>query len=153
MPSDQLSVVSRLVTRISCVLVLAVPSGAQTVIKPPQIPCSEEQVQPNFELRVRQSVSGELKDPTGTVFQRSVVILRKQDARGRFVDYRSVTTDKNGRFDLKSDDSGKYRFLPAPNRGWRQPREVVCESTRECEIRLTLELNPTDLPFAGCPIR
>jgi hypothetical protein len=151
--SDQWAVVARFVTRISCIFVLAVECGAQTVITPSQIPCSEEHVQPNFELKIRQHVSGELLDPTGAVFQDSVVILRKQDDKGRFADYRRVTTDETGHFDLKFVDPGKYRFLPARNRGWRQPKEVVCETSRECEIRLTLELNPTDEPFAGCPIR
>jgi hypothetical protein len=126
---------------------------AQTVIAPWEIPCREEQVQPNFELKVRNHVSGEIRDPTGATFQGSGVILRKQIEKGRFADYRTVSTDKNGHFDLKSVDPGKYRFLPGPNRGWRQPKEVVCGSSVDCEIKLTLEPSPTDQPFAGCPIR
>ena len=89
----------------------------------------------------------------GAAIQDSKVTLRKQDDKRKFVDYRTVMTDKNGRFDLKLVDSGKYRFLPAPNRAWRQPKEVVCDSSQDCEVNLTLEQNPTDLPFAGCPIR
>jgi hypothetical protein len=133
--------------------VLVVLSFAQEAKEARQIPCSEELVKANFELKTPSHVFGELKDPTGAAFQGSKVILKKQGDKGSFTDYRSVTTDKAGRFDLKLVDPGKYRFLPSPNRGWKQPADVGCESSPVCEIKLALELNPTDQPYAGCPIR
>jgi hypothetical protein len=135
------------------VLIAASGAFAQQVVGPEQIPCSEEIVRLNLELREKRKVSGELRDQTGTPFSNSKVLLSVDDAKGKFVLYRSVLTDKNGRFDLGLVDAGKYRFLPAPNRGWKQPREVTCTGEHACAINLDLQLNPSDQPFAGCPIR
>jgi hypothetical protein len=123
------------------------------MIAPWDVPCSEETVRPNLELKERQHVFGELKDPSGAPFIDSKVILRVADAKGKFVSNRSVSTDKEGQFDLGQVDAGKYRFLPGPNRGWKQPRMVECREGRDCEIKLVVQLNPSDQPFAGCPIQ
>jgi hypothetical protein len=152
---------------IVAIIVLLCVSQAQEEVKPStveikpqirepwQIPCKEETVQPNLEMKTKQLVSGHLKDPSGAVFENSKVLLRRQDGTGRFVDYRSVVTDKDGRFDLKEVEPGKYRFLPGPNRGWKQPKNVSCSngSKRDCELNLVIDVNPTDQPFAGCPIQ
>lgn len=138
---------------VALAVALVAPSVAQGVKEPWQIPCNEELVQCNIEVTVQHHLFGELRDPTGAAFQDSKVILRKQSSKGKFVSYRTANTDREGRFDLRLVDPGKYRFLPAPNRGWRQPKEVTCGSSPDCEISLTLEVNPTDQPFAGCPVR
>ena len=135
------------------ILILVSSMSSQVVIEPWQILCREELVKPNLEIIVRQRITGVLKDVTGVAFEKSVVILRKQNSDGNLVDYRTVVTNANGEFDLKIVDPGQYRFLPAPNRGWKQPSRVTCGGTPECQIKLVLELNPTDHPFAGCPIR
>jgi len=144
---------SEFMRTIALIAVLVTTSLAQVVVEPWQVSCNEERVRPNIDVTVQQHVFGELRDPTGAAFQDSRVILRKQGGKGKFADYRTVISDKKGRFDLGSVEPGKYRFLPAPNRGWKQPKEVTCGGSPHCEIRLTLELNPTDQPFAGCPIR
>jgi hypothetical protein len=104
-------------------------------------------------LNAKQHLRGRLKDPTGAPFKFSKVVLRKSDSNGTFAEFRTVNTDEDGRFDFQTVHRGKYRFLPAPNRGWKQPEKALCQGGRECELDLTLEINPTDQPFAGCPIQ
>ena len=135
------------------VFLMAFFAIAQKVISPWEIPCSEETVKANLELTSKTRVEGQLKDPAGAPLVDSRVLLRVADAKGKFVPYRTVTTNKEGRFELGVVDGGNYRFLPAPNRGFKQPKEVRCYEGRDCELTLVLQLNPTDQPFAGCPIR
>jgi hypothetical protein len=135
------------------ILVLLCASSAQEVIQPWQIPCREEIVQPNLVVNSRQHIFGRLKDSSGAPLENSKVLLRKLTEKDKFVDYRSGSTDKNGRFDLKLVERGRYRFLPAPNRGWRQPESVVCSRESDCELRLVVALNSSDQPFAGCPLQ
>jgi hypothetical protein len=115
-------------------------------------PCSKENPQPNLQLKTEKHLFGELRDPSGAAFERSRVILRKK-RKTTFVGYRDVTTDANGKFDLGLVGPGSYRFLPGPNRAWKQPKQVTCGDSAQCELQLVLESNPTDLPFAQCPIR
>jgi hypothetical protein len=138
---------------IVAILVLASFAGSQVVLEPSKIPCRDEVVKGNLKVTVRQRITGELKDPTGAAFEKSTVVLRKQNVNGKFIDHRSVVTAINGEFDLKIVEPGQYRFLPAPNRGWKQPTRVTCGETPNCQIKLVLEVNPTDQRFAGCPIR
>jgi hypothetical protein len=136
------------------ILVLLTTSSAQKVVQPWQIPCREEVVQPNLDVKSSQHVFGQLRDPTGAPFQDSRVLLRKQTEKERFVEYRNVLTDKDGHFDLRVVEPGRYRLLPGPNRGWKQPLSVTCGgSVSECELKLVVAINPTDQPFAGCPIQ
>jgi len=138
---------------IVAIVVLLCASSAQVVTQPWNIPCKEEIAQPNLEVKIREHVFGQLKDPTGAAFENSKVVLRKKNGQGKFVGYRSVLTDKDGHFDLKVVESGEYRFLPGPNRGWKQPKRIACTGESECKLNLVLDLNPTDQPFAGCPIQ
>ena len=152
MASDQWAGVSRVVS-IAIVVSCAPLASAQKVSMPWEIPCDKERVQPNLVLKSNKHVYGELKDPTGAVFEKSKLVVRRQAKKGQFIDYRITLTDASGRFDLKSVEPGLYRFLPGPNRGWKQPKEVSCSESSECEIKLVLDLNPTDQPFAQCPIK
>jgi hypothetical protein len=137
---------------VAAMFVLIAAAASQTVVEPRQIPCKNETVKANFELRAQRHVLGELKDQTAGPFQDSRVILRKRD-KGKFVEHRTVNTDKQGRFDLKVVDAGEYRFLPAPNRGFKQPKEVTCGYGPDCEIRVVLEVSPSDQEFGGCPVQ
>ncbi len=136
-------------TVAAVMLVLSSVAFAQKVIRPDQVPCSEEIVRSNLELKEKLHVSGELRDQTGAPFSNSKILLNVEDAKGKFVLYRSAVTDKDGRFDLGLVDVGKYRLLPAPNRGWRQPREVVCTGEHACDINLVLEANPSGPGIRG----
>jgi hypothetical protein len=135
------------------ILVLFSAAFAQKVVRPDQISCSEEIVRSNLELKERTLVSGVLRDPTGAPFADSPVVLKVADNKGKFVSYRAVATDKDGRFDLGVVDAGKYRFLPAPNRGFKQPTKLGCAEGHGCEMSLVLQVSPTDQPFVGCPIQ
>ncbi len=142
--------------RVSVAAVMLILSSAvfaQTVIRTDQIPCSEEIVRSNLEVKEKLHFSGELKDATGFPFADSKVFLNVNDSKGRFIFYRSAVTTKDGRFDLGLVDAGKYRFLPAPNRGFKQPKQVKCDEGPDCELSVVLQVNPTDQPFAGCPIQ
>jgi len=125
----------------------------QKVIAPWEIPCSEETIKPNFELTSKTRVAGQLNDATGAPFADSKVTLRMMDAKGKYVSYRAIITNKGGKFDFGEVDAGKYRFLPAPNRGFKQPEAVKCAEGRDCDLSLVLQANPTDQPFAGCPLQ
>ena len=135
------------------VVLLASSALAQKVIQPWEVPCTEELVKPNLELKEPRRLSGELKNPTGTPFQESRVVLRKLNAKGKLSNTERVTTDKEGNFDLGTLDAGKYRFLPAPSRGFKQPQGIQCREDLDCEIKLVLQLNPSDQEFGGCPIQ
>jgi len=102
------------------------PLGKPTVVMPWEIPCNEEIVKSNFEARTQQHVTGQLSDQARAPIQDWRVILRKEDEKGKFIDYREVLTDKTGRFDLGLVEEGKYRFLPGPNRAFVTPKEVTC---------------------------
>jgi hypothetical protein len=146
-------VVGKNMRTIIAILVLLSALSAQTVIQTWEMPCNEEVVEPNFETKIRQHTFGRLIDPVGAPLQESKVVLRKKTEKGKFVDYRNVLTDKDGHFDLSVVEPGEYRFLPAPNRGWKQPKSVSCRGESECKVNLVVELNPTDQPYAGCPIQ
>ncbi len=98
------------------------------------------------------NVTGQLKEPTGAPFSKSKVELRKR-TKGEYKVYRSVMTDQVEHFDLGMVPVGKYRFLPGPNRGWKQPQNLICSESRSCSLHLVLQLNSTDQPFAACPIK
>jgi hypothetical protein len=140
-------------TIAAMMLFFAIAALGQKVIRPDQIPCSEEIVRPNFELKERLRVSGQLKDPTGAPLADSKIILRTAGEKDKFVLYRVGSTNDEGHFDLGAVEAGRYRFLAAPNRGFRQPVKVACDQGRDCEISVVLQANPTDQPFAGCPIQ
>ena len=114
--------------------------------------CSDEVAQPNLKLESATDFSGVIKDQTGAPFENSKVQLRIQKPDGTQTPYRTVTTDKQGRFDFGTVAPGTYRLLPAPHRGFKQPDMVLCPRGN-CEVNLVIKANKTDQPFAGCPIR
>jgi hypothetical protein len=137
----------------SAILIMATSTLAQRVVRSEEVPCSEEIVRPNFALKDKVHVSGELKDPTGAPFAESRVVLKVADNRGRFTLHRTVATDKEGGFDLGMVEAGNYRLLSAPSRAFKQPLKVVCAEGHDCKINLVVDINPTDQPFTGCPIQ
>jgi hypothetical protein len=92
---------------LAVLFILGTASFGQVVKETGQIPCSDELVRPNLELKGAQHIFGDVKDKTGAPFRESKIILREEDSKGRFVDYRSVQTDKNGHFDLKLVEQGR----------------------------------------------
>jgi len=135
------------------VFLLTCSSFAQKVVQPWQVPCSEESVTPNLSLQQARRFFGDLNDQSGSAWVNSPISLRKLDANGKYLEYRKTATNKEGHFDFGTVDAGRYRFLPAPNRGFKQPREVPCWEGRDCEVKLVLHVNPSDQEFNGCPIQ
>src|SRR5882672_6513732 len=70
--------------------------GTAVVVMPWEMPCNEEIVKSNFEAATQQRVTGQLNDPASAAFEKSAVVLKKQDTDGKFVDYRTVVTGTNG---------------------------------------------------------
>jgi hypothetical protein len=122
-------------------------------VMPWEIPCNEEIVKSNFEVRTQQHVTGQLSDQTRAPIQDWKVILRKEDEKGKFIGYREVLTDKTGRFDLGVVEKGKYRFLQGPNRAFVTPKEVTCSEAPACDLNLVLQGSWSDQPFGGCPVQ
>jgi hypothetical protein len=113
---------------VAAVVLFASAAFTQMVIGPEQIPCREEVVRSNFELKGKIQVAGELKDSSGAQFVNWKIVLKRADEKEKFVLYRANSTNanstnKDGHFDLGVGDVGRYRFLLAPNRGFKQPRK------------------------------
>jgi hypothetical protein len=136
---------------VAAMVLFASAAFAQMVIGPEQIPCSEEVVRSNFAANGK--IHLELKDSSGAQFVTSKMVLKRADEKEKLVLYRPISTNKDGHFDLGVGDVGRYRFRLAPNRGFKQPVRALCREGRHCEIKLLLQANPTDQPFAGCPIQ
>jgi hypothetical protein len=136
---------------VAAMVLFASAAFAQMVIGPEQIPCSEEVVRSDFAANGK--IHLELKDSSGAQFVNSKMVLKRADEKEKLVLYRPISTNKDGHFDLGVGDVGRYRFRLAPNRGFKQPVRALCREGRHCEIKLLLQANPTDQPFAGCPIQ
>jgi len=138
------------------VATLAGPVFAQLVQVGPKNPdyCYEvEKIFPNLELRDQAHLVGTIRDQTTAPLTRSRVELRRYISTRRQVRVRVVSTDGDGHFDLGIVKSGKYRLLASPHRGFKQPSELECQNGNTCDLKITLILNPTDMPDAPCPIR
>jgi len=140
-------------------LLIAIVAGsvfAQRVQSGPTDPnyCYDvEVIHPNLELRDQVQVVGTIKDQTTAPLTSSRVELRRYISQRKQVTVRVVSTDGDGHFDLGIVKSGKYRLLASPHRGFKQPAELECQNGNICDLKITLILNPTDLPAAPCPIR
>jgi hypothetical protein len=138
------------------VAMLAGPVFAQLVQVGPSDPnyCYEvEKILPNLELRDQVHVVGTIRDQTAAPLASSRVELRRYISARKQVSVRTVSTDGNGHFDLGIVKSGKYRLLASPHRGFKQPAELECQNGNTCDLKITLILNPTDMPDSPCPIR
>lgn len=118
----------------------------------PQIVEVNKKLRPNLQLQQATHITGRVTDTPGAPLKRSQVELREYISPRRQVTVKTITTDDDGRFDLGTVQKGKYRLLPSPTRAWKQPTKLECASER-CELNIALEINTTDLPDAGCPIR
>jgi len=112
-----------------------------------------EKIHPNLELRNQVHVVGTLQDQSGAPFVGSRVELRKYFSQRKQVSLRVIATDNTGHFDLGIVQPGKYRLLASPNREFKQPSTLQCQTGDMCELKIVLILNPTDMPDLPCPIR
>jgi hypothetical protein len=138
------------------VVILTGPVFAQVVHIGPNDPnyCYEvEKIYPNLEVRNQVHVVGTVRDQTTAPLTSSRVELRTYISQRKQVSMRVVSTDGNGHFDLGIVKPGKYRLLASPHRGFKQPSALLCQSGDMCELKITLIVNPTDMPDSPCPIR
>ena len=119
----------------------------------PNFCATAEHIAPNLKLDQTTRVKGRVVDQTGAPFKKSRVELRKYMSEKRQIAMKTVLTDEDGRFQLGSIKSGKYRLLPSPSRAFRQPELLDCPNRPDCQLNITLVVNPTDLPESNCPIR
>jgi hypothetical protein len=120
-----------------------------------------EKIQPNFELKNPVHVIGTVSYGMNTdaggyelsALANSKVELREYISQRKQVSVKVVTTDIHGQFDLGTVKPGRYRLLPSPDRGARQPSQLKCEDGSTCELKIILTLSATDQPDSLCPIR
>ena len=96
----------------------------------------------------QQGPSADRFDPVAN----SRIELRRYISQTNQANVSSHQTNEGGQFDLGTVGPGRYRLLASPSRFMSQPRDLRC-SSEECYLDIRLELTPTDMPTAACPIR
>jgi len=136
-------------------LSLAVPLLAQKpkVVMPWEMPCNEEKIASNLKIRHEQRIEGRIIDQTGDPFASTAVELRSYRSSTKQSAYKQVQTNSRGYFDFGTVKPGRYRFLPSPHRGFKQPDLLSCPAGNVCVLNLTLAVNPTDQFYAECPVK
>ena len=114
--------------------------------------CAKRQVNPNLRLIQTTRLFGSLVDQTGRPFRLSKVELRKWLSPTQQVLLKTISTDKDGHFDMGEVETGQYRFLPSQTGAFEQPEHLLCPQS-ECRLDLVLRVSTTDTPEAICPIR
>lgn len=141
-----------------CVLVSLVEfqpiPAAQVVQVGPTDPhyCERVHVRPNFIMKEAGRLSGKIIDQSGAPFQNSRVELRTYLSETKQIPLRSAVTDQEGVFRFDNLGPGRYRLLASPTRTFRQPEQFVC-SRVDCDVLITLQASPTDLPDSQCPVK
>jgi hypothetical protein len=124
--------------------------------------CREiEAIEPNLRLREATHLRGRITlrqhqyPPLPDAFvplEKSQVELRTYISQSKQISVKVTTTGEDGTFDLGVVEAGKYRLLASPNRNMGQPGLLEC-ANKECNLEISLQMNPTDMPVAACPIR
>ncbi|HWR15576.1 MAG TPA: carboxypeptidase-like regulatory domain-containing protein [Terriglobales bacterium] len=115
--------------------------------------CPGEEIQPNLVLNRPTRITGYLRDETTAPFRKSQMVLRKYKPPSTFADARTISTGEDGTFDFGVIEPGTYRLLASPHRGFAQPDKLDCYEQTDCKLDIVLVANPTDLPYAACPIK
>jgi hypothetical protein len=143
--------------RVAVLLALTIiPASAQVVQtgqSDPNFCYKIEKIRPNLELSKPTHVSGTISDQALAPLANSRVELRTFISQIEQVSVAVVSTDNAGHFDLGTVKTGKYRLLASPLRAFAQPDKLVCANSGTCELKVTLAVNPTDMPISSCPVR
>jgi hypothetical protein len=115
--------------------------------------CESEQAKANLGLRTATVITGQVRDETGAPFKNSEIRLRSVSVSSVQPEELQTRSDEEGRFRLDEAEPGSYRLLASPNRGFAQPGLLDCFENMQCKLEITLTANPTDQPYARCPIR
>ena len=111
-----------------------------------------EPIRANLKLTGDTRVRGRVTDETIAPFQNSPIELRRFISAVKQVTVKKSSTDDDGKFDLGTVKRGEYRLLLSPDRGFKQPEKLACES-KDCTLDTVLIANPTDQFATNCPIR
>jgi hypothetical protein len=111
-----------------------------------------ETIRPNLELSKSAHIAGRVTDGHDSPLKKSRVELRKYISQRKQTAVKVTTTDENGYFDMGTVKAGRYRFLASPTRGFQQPTNLECHG-KKCDLNIALQVNSTDLPLSGCPVR
>ena len=114
--------------------------------------CDSFKVVPNLTLERDTDVRGRVIDATGAPFSNSPVELRAFLSPTKQVLSRKVKTDTNGNFHIEGVKAGEYRLVASPTRAFQQPAPLRCVK-EQCQLSITLQVNPTDLLDSQCPVR
>lgn len=114
--------------------------------------CDSFKVEPNLTIEKDGDVHGRVIDATGAPFSNSQVELRVFLSPTKQELSRKVKTDANGNFHIEGVKAGQYRLVASPTRAFQQPAPQRCVK-KQCELSITLQANPTDLPDSQCPVR
>ena len=143
-------------TAIVVLLSIAVAQAAQcqpVQIGPPDPHhCDKIKVDPNLIIEQDADVHGRLIDATRAPFSNPPVELRVFLSTTKQVLYKAVRTDADGNFHIEGVKAGLYRLVASPTRVFQQPAPLRCVE-KQCELSITLQVTPTDLPDNQCPIR
>ena len=111
-----------------------------------------EPIRANLRLTRDTRVRGRVTDVTTAPFQNSPMELRRFISSVKQVTVKKSSTDDDGKFDLGTVKRGEYLLLLSPDRGFKQPEKIACES-KDCTLDTVLIANPTDQLATNCPIR
>ncbi len=143
--------------RVFAILLFATAvASAQLVFIGPTDPdyCLKvEKIRPNLKLSGRVHLKGIIVDQTGGPLKDSQIELRNYVSESVQLPFAIVKTNATGEFDFQTVPKGDYRLLASPSRAFKQPDELWCRSDAQCFLKITVKVNPTDMPDSGCPIR
>ena len=136
------------------VVALAAMAHCQLVQIGPPDPhhCERLEVKPNLIVEQDADITGRLIDGSGAPFRDSPVEIRLFISPTKQTITKSVLTDADGHFRIDAVKAGKYRLIASPTRVFQQPESLRC-ANKQCELNITLQATPTDLPDNQCPVR
>lgn len=122
-------------------------------IGPPDLNhCKKLKVKPNLIIERYTNISGRLIDGSGAPFRDSQIALRLFLSPTKQKDIQTVKSDADGHFRIDAVKAGKYRLVASPTRAFQQPKSLRCVN-EQCELNVTLEATPTEMPDYTCPVR
>lgn len=135
-------------------LALAAVAHCQLVQIGPPDPhhCGRLKVKPNLMMEQDADITGRSIDGSGAPFRDSPVELRLFISPTKQTNTKSVLTDADGHFRIDAVKAGKYRLIASPARVFQQPESLRCVN-KQCELSITLQASPTDMPDYQCPVR
>jgi hypothetical protein len=131
-------------------------SDGQVVSIGPQDPnyCQKvERILPNLILKQNAHVYGVVSEDAENPIVRREVVLKSYRSPSNERILRTVQTDDVGRFDFGDLVAGRYRLVASWTRAFRQPNQLQCPKSSDCDLSIQLKALPTDGPDSVCPVK